>query len=67
MIRLKHILAIKQITMLSCAEFLNISEKSLYNKMAGKTDFTFRQIQKLRELLPEYNVEYLLSDEPPAA
>lgn len=60
MLRLKDVLDTKGITLKSCAELLNISEKTLRNKMSGKTEFTYNEIKRLKAFLPEYNIDYLL-------
>ena len=58
--RLREALDTRGITQKSCAESLGITEKTLYNKMTGSTEFTYSEVQKLRLLLPEYNIDYLL-------
>ena len=58
--RLREALDTRGITQKSCAESLGITEKTLYNKMTGSTEFTYKEVQKLRVLLPEYNIDYLL-------
>ena len=42
---------------------LGISEKSLYNKLYGKTEFTVKEFQKLKTILPEYDILYLMTDD----
>lgn len=61
--RLKQALDSRGITQKSCAELLGITEKTLYNKMTGSTEFTYSEVKRLRAFLPEYNIDYLLSDE----
>lgn len=61
MLNLRRILEIKHIPAKACAAFLEISEKSLYNKTTEATEFTFGESRKLKELLPEYDIDYLLS------
>ncbi len=60
MIRLKQALEVKGITLKACSQLLGIAEKTLYNKISGATEFTYSEVQKLRSLLPEYNIDYLL-------
>ena len=45
------------------AELLGVSEKTLYNKLEGTSDFTFGEFRRLKTMLPEYNVEYLLEQD----
>lgn len=49
-------------TVKGSAELLGISEKSLYNKIVGATEFTYGEVKKLRAMLPEYNVDFLLTE-----
>lgn len=45
------------------AEILGISEKTIQNKLAGKTDFTYPEFKKTCALLFEYNPDYLFAKE----
>lgn len=63
MIRLKQALDARGITQKACSELLGISEKTLYNKLTGNSEFTYSEVQKLRIFLPEYNIDYLLADD----
>ena len=63
MLNLKRVLLEKRIGMKACARILGISEKTFYNKVSGATDFTYKEILELRSLLPEYNIDYLLTEE----
>lgn len=45
------------------ADLLRISEKTLYNKITGASEFTYGEVRKLRVMLPEYNLDFLLTDE----
>lgn len=47
----------------SCAELLGVTEKTLYNKMSGSTDFFYAEVRKIAALFPEYNIDYLLSED----
>ena len=67
MLRLKRILAAKGLSYKVCAEAIGITEKSMYNKITGTTEFTYREVCKIRGLLPEYNIDFLMSEEPCAA
>ena len=61
--RLKQALDSKGITQKSCAELLGITEKTLYNKMTGNSEFTYNEVKRLRAFLPEYNIDYLLTED----
>ena len=63
MIRLKQALDARGITQKSCAELLGITEKTLYNKMVGTSEFTYNEVKRLRAFLPEYNIDYLLAED----
>lgn len=65
MLRLRRALDSRGITMKSCAELLCISQKALYNKIVGKTDFMYSEVKKLSTLFPEYNIDYLLGVDDP--
>lgn len=67
MLRLRRILDARGTSTQDCALCLGVSEKTLYNKIVGNTDFTYGEIKKLRAILPEYNIDYLLSEEPGGA
>lgn len=57
---LKAALEAKRITQKTVCELLGVSEKTLYNKLTGATDFTIDEaILIVRNLLPEYTYEYL--------
>ena len=67
MLNAKRALAQKSIPMKMLADYLGISEKSLYNKLTGSTEFTYGEARKLHELLPEYSLEYLMTQEDATA
>ena len=62
MLRLKRVLEAKGMTVKGSAELLGISEKTLYNKITGTSEFTYGEVKKLRTMLPEYNVDFLLTE-----
>lgn len=64
MLRLKRVLESKGMTIKGSAELLGISEKTLYNKIVGVSEFTYGEVKKLRTLLPEYNMDFLLTETP---
>lgn len=63
MLRLRNYLNAKGIPMKGCAELLGVSEKTLYNKIMGSTEFTYGEVRRLKSVLPEYDMDYLLSAE----
>lgn len=66
MLNIKNVLTSKGISVKSFAVFLNVSEKTAYNKLMGITEFTYSEAEKVTEiLLPEYNARYLFSGCPP--
>ena len=67
MLRLRRILDTKGVSVKRCAEMLGISEKSLYNKCAEETEFTYGEVRKLKAMMPEYDMEYVLSREGESA
>lgn len=67
MLRLKRALEAKGMTVKGSAELLGISEKTLYNKMTGASEFTYGEVKKLRVMLPEYNLDFLLTEERDSA
>lgn len=64
MLRLKRILINSAIGVKGYAQLMEISEKALHNKLSGVVGFSYNEYKKLQELLPEYNVDYLLTDQP---
>lgn len=60
---LKSVLYQKGISFKQYAKFLNVSEKTVQNKMNGITPFTYPEFKKTCEfLLPEYNADYLFAE-----
>ena len=66
MLKLKKFLDQKGLTCRMCAAEIGISEKSMYNKISGATDFTYSEFCKLRRLFPAYNMDYLMCEEETA-
>lgn len=57
---LARILQDKKITMKAYAEFLGVSEKTIQNKMNGKTDFTLTEALKTCNIIcREYNMDFV--------
>lgn len=65
-LRLKRIIEGRGVPMKDCAALLGVSEKTLYNKLIGATDFSYGEVQKLKAILPEYNIDYLLTKDTAA-
>lgn len=57
---LVKILGDKKITMKSYAEFLNVSEKTVQNKVYGRTEFTLGEAVKTCSIIcPEYKMDFV--------
>lgn len=67
MLKLKKTLENSPIGVKGYAKLLDMADKTLYNKLIGASDFSYPEYQKLRTLLPEYNIDYLLTVEPDSA
>ena len=67
MLNLKKIITRRGLTTKTVADFLGVSEKTLSNKLSSRSDFTYKEACKLKALLPEYDLDYLLSEEPEIA
>ncbi len=63
-LNLKNALYKKGISIKQYAEFLEVGEKTVQNKLKGITDFTYLEFKKTCKLLmPEYNADYLFKEE----
>ncbi|MDD3137575.1 MAG: helix-turn-helix transcriptional regulator [Lachnospiraceae bacterium] len=52
----------KGITMKAYAELLGVTEKTIQNKIQGKTDFTLEEVKKTCNIVcSEYRMEYVFS------
>ena len=67
MLKLKKTLENSPIGIKGYAKLLDIADRTLYNKLIGSSDFSYPEYQKLRSLLPEYNIDYLLTAEQDSA
>lgn len=67
MLKLKRIIDSRTIGLKGYAKLLDMADKTLYNKLTGATEFSYGEYQKLKELLPEYNVDYLLTADQDSA
>ena len=57
---LLEILNKKKITMKAYAEFLGVSEKTVQNKVYGRTEFTLSEATKTCEIIaPEYKMDFV--------
>lgn len=57
---LVQILTSKKITMKAYAEFLGVSEKTVQNKVYGRTEFTLGEAIKTCSLIcPEYKMDFI--------
>lgn len=57
---LLKILSDRKITMKAYSEFLGVSEKTIQNKVSGRTEFTLREAIKTCSLLcPEYKLDFV--------
>jgi len=62
-LKLKKVFEDSPIGLNGYAKLLGVSGKTLYNKLTGATDFSYPEYQKLKSLLPKYNVDYLLTED----
>lgn len=61
---LKKALDDKGITIRAFAKVLGVDERTVYNKIKGKTPFTYPEVMTAKkELFPEYDIEYLFRNE----
>ena len=67
MLKLKKTLENSPIGIKGYAKLLDMADRTLYNKLIGSSDFSYPEYQKLRSLLPEYNIHYLLTAEQDSA
>lgn len=63
MLKLRKAIESKGLTIKSCAKILGISEKTMQNKVSGSTDFLYREVKELSTIFPEYNMDYLLTND----
>ena len=61
---LKKVLDDKGITIRAFAKVLGVDERTIQNKIKGKTPFTYPEaVLSKKELFPEYDLEYLFKEE----
>ena len=61
---LRRTLDSKGISTRKYAEALNVSEKTVFNKIQGTSELTYGEIRKTMIICPEYNMDWLLRNEP---
>ena len=65
---LTRILNEKNITLKAYSEFLGVTEKTVQNKIQGKTEFTFGEVKKTCSIIcPEYKMDFVFQQEVTAA
>ena len=61
---LDRLLRDKGISKKDYAEFLGVAEKTVQNKIQGKTDFSYAETCKTKKMLfPEYDLLYIFEDD----
>lgn len=61
---LKSVLDDKGITIRAFAKVLEVDERTIQNKIKGRTPFTYPEVLTAKkELFPEYDTEYLFRNE----
>lgn len=63
MLRLRRAMDAENITVKTLADALHCSEKTVKNKIAGRSEFTFAEAKLIKGLMGKYDLDYLLSDE----
>lgn len=63
MLKLKKVLEGRGRSVREYSDLLGVSEKTLYNKLTGATEFTLGEYRKLKTILPEYDLLYLLTED----
>lgn len=59
---LKQAMAAKKVTSKQLSELLGIAEKTVSNKIHGKTDWSYAEVTKLKQFVfPEYDTDWLFS------
>ena len=48
------------------AKILDLDDKSIRNKLSGITEFKLSEIRQIKNLFPEYNMEWLFTAEEEA-
>ncbi|MEG0874627.1 MAG: helix-turn-helix transcriptional regulator [Clostridiales bacterium] len=67
MINLFYEMRIRNITQKHLSGCLNKSEKTIGNKLSGKTDFTREEMLAIQKLMPDCSLDYLFGENNPQA
>lgn len=60
LVNLEKALRAKNISIKGYADFLGVSEKTIRNKIAGITDFSYPEVRRTKDdLFPEYDIGFL--------
>lgn len=66
-LHLKRLLQERKISNRELGELLNLTEKTVYNKLHGNTEWTYQEVIKIKKFLfPEYDLEYLFKTDKSA-
>lgn len=64
---MRRVLDIKGIKVKGFAEIIGMSEKTMYNKLMEESEFSDGEARKIKAVLPEYDIDYLLSSDASTA
>ncbi|MEG0999205.1 MAG: DNA-binding protein [Clostridiales bacterium] len=61
---LENLLSQKNLSFKDYAKFLDVAEKTTYNKLKGKSEFTLKEVLKTADFLfPEYKIDYIFKED----
>jgi len=66
MLRLRRVIDSRGMTVKGLASAIGVAEKTFYNKLTGATDFTYSEARAIKSIFPEYDIDYLLTEEATA-
>lgn len=59
---LNRVMFTKKVTSKQLADLLNLSEKTVYNKCHGRSEWTYNEAIKIKTIVfPEYDLEWLFN------
>lgn len=59
---LRQAMAVKKVTSKQISELLGIAEKTVSNKLHGKTEWSYAEVVKLKKFVfPEYDTDWLFA------